>query len=255
MSGNWMQTFSGIAFDLDPPNPGSVRLIDIAHGLAHQCRFAGQCLKFYSIAQHSVLVSQIVEKAIGALPCNKLTAAQKAGHVLSALLHDAGEAYTCDVPNPVKIVQREHAQVFESRMQDIVESIDRELATVNRVTLTNDVQAWVNQQLRDLQEMSTGLYDVEKNVWRAVHVAFNLDEPCHVQLVGWRSLADLIKLADLRALATERRDLMSECSRPWALDVAPWSERIEPQPPDVARAAFVARFDALQRARGQKVGV
>jgi hypothetical protein len=246
-----MQTFSGIAFDLDPPNPDSVRLIDIAHGLAHQCRFAGQCAKFYSIAQHSVLVSRIVAKAIAAMPADRLTPAEKASCALSALLHDAGEAYTCDVPNPVKIVQGERAGCNEAALQEQIDIIDRELA---EIFLVQSCQNRINEALRMIRSLSSGgLYDVEKDVWRAVHVKYNLDEPCHVQLVGWRSLADLIKLADLRALATERRDLMSECSRPWAIqNVAPWPERVEPQPPDVARAAFIARFDELQSARNQK---
>lgn len=251
MPGNWLQTFSGIAFDLDPPNPEQVRLLDIAHGLAFQCRFAGQTSKFYSIAQHSVLVSEIVQKAVAALP-DRLPAAVVAEYALLALLHDAGEAYTCDVPHPVKVVQRRRAAELEQHLLELVEKIDKTIAAdlpatplYNTTTLLLPLYAAIKR---------TALYDVEADVLSAVHAAFDLRGPEHEQIVGWRSLADLIKLADLRALATERRDLMSAPPRSWiALEnVAPWPLKIEPLSPDEAQFAFLVRFDELQRARGER---
>lgn len=82
----WIQTHSGRRFNPTDPNPNAIVIQDIAHALSMQCRFSGHCKKFYSVAQHSVLVSYI---------CDSQDA-------LWGLLHDASEAYLVDVPRPVK---------------------------------------------------------------------------------------------------------------------------------------------------------
>lgn len=76
---------SGRHFDLANPEASEISIDDIAHGLAHTCRYAGQCDGFYSVAEHSVLVSQVVEHSR-----------------LAALFHDAAEAFIGDMPQPLK---------------------------------------------------------------------------------------------------------------------------------------------------------
>src|SRR5438132_13165538 len=76
---------SGCLFDLANPEASEINVEDIAHGLAHTCRYAGQCDGFYSVAEHSVLVSQIVQHA-----------------KLAALFHDAAEAFIGDMSRPLK---------------------------------------------------------------------------------------------------------------------------------------------------------
>lgn len=90
--GNWMQTYTGRQFWPLDPRPEEIVIEDIAHALSNQCRFAGHCTTFYSVAEHSVRVSNVV--AAGA-PNN-------ADLRLLALLHDAAEAYLVDLPRPVK---------------------------------------------------------------------------------------------------------------------------------------------------------
>ena len=84
--GDWMQTFTGRQFWPLDPRPEDVDILDIAHALANQCRYAGHCRRFYSVAEHSVLLARAVAPE----------------HRLWALLHDAAEAYLVDLPRPVK---------------------------------------------------------------------------------------------------------------------------------------------------------
>src|ERR1700693_75116 len=58
--GDWIQTFTGRQFWPLDPRPEEVCIEDIAHGLSNECRFAGQCRSFYSVAQHSVLCARNV---------------------------------------------------------------------------------------------------------------------------------------------------------------------------------------------------
>ena len=76
---------SGAEFDLLDPWGSSFTLSDVAHGLAHICRYAGQCSGFYSVAEHSILVSEVAT-----------------GCELQALMHDAAEAFLGDVTRPLK---------------------------------------------------------------------------------------------------------------------------------------------------------
>jgi uncharacterized protein len=101
----WIQTYSGRRFNPTKPNPDAIVLQDIAHALSMQCRFSGHCRDFYSVAQHSVLVSHI---------CNEEDA-------LWGLLHDASEAYLVDVPRPLKQSGKFQAYIdFETVMQRAV---------------------------------------------------------------------------------------------------------------------------------------
>lgn len=84
--GDWMQTYTGRKFWPLDPRAEEVYIEDIAHSLALSCRFNGHCKLFYSIAQHSVLVSQIA----------------KTPQQLTALLHDSAEAYLGDIIRPIK---------------------------------------------------------------------------------------------------------------------------------------------------------
>ena len=79
-------TYSGRWFDPLNPDPELIDIRDIAHALSNICRFTGHVSRFYSVAEHSCHVSDM-------LPLRD---------ALWGLLHDASEAYLGDVARPLK---------------------------------------------------------------------------------------------------------------------------------------------------------
>lgn len=93
--GDWIQTFTGKQFYPADPRPEDVDIRDIAHSLSHICRFNGHCSRHYSVAEHSILVALHVA-------WDDAHSETRAQDTLAALLHDASEAYLCDIPRPLK---------------------------------------------------------------------------------------------------------------------------------------------------------
>lgn len=77
---------SGAIFNYNAPAESNVQIGDIANALGNICRFAGHLPFFYSVAQHAVNTSMIVPPE----------------HALTALMHDTAEAFTNDLPTPLK---------------------------------------------------------------------------------------------------------------------------------------------------------
>lgn len=86
MAEPYIETWSGLHFHPWKPKPEEVDLKDIAHALSLQCRFNGHVTRFYSVAEHAIIMSRLVE------PCLEL----------AALIHDAAEAYIGDMAHPIK---------------------------------------------------------------------------------------------------------------------------------------------------------
>ena len=89
-SSHTIDTFTGRRLDFDDPAPEQIDIEDIASALSKVCRFGAQATTFYSVAQHAVLVQQLTTLA---------------GHpelALAALHHDSHEAFTADIPSPLK---------------------------------------------------------------------------------------------------------------------------------------------------------
>jgi hypothetical protein len=101
MPGNpYIQTVSGRKFFPLNPRAEDIDILDIAHALSMKCRFAGHCTSFYSVAQHSVLVSNLLPPHLQ----------------LCGLLHDAGEAYFADIPKPIKMEYPEFSAIEDKIM-------------------------------------------------------------------------------------------------------------------------------------------
>lgn len=87
----YITTNSGIRVSCPGMRSSMVDLRDIAHSLSMQCRYMGHVNEFYSVAEHSVLVSRFAKEAGFGLDMQ-----------IMCFLHDAHEAYVGDFPSPFK---------------------------------------------------------------------------------------------------------------------------------------------------------
>ena len=131
---DWIQTFTGKQFYPLEPRLEDIDIVDIAHSLSMQCRFGGHCREFYSVAQHCLNVSDLCPPYLK----------------LAGLLHDAAEAYLCDLPSPVKrdkdmeayrraefVLMRFIGEKFgvETRLWDLVKQFDQDAFTLEAWSL------------------------------------------------------------------------------------------------------------------------
>lgn len=109
----WQRMLSGRRLDILNPSPLDIEIDDIAHGLARVARWNGQTSGKYgfSVAQHSVLVEQI-------LSLNAPQLAQK--WRLACLLHDAPEYVIGDMITPVKAAIGAPYKKIEALLQEAV---------------------------------------------------------------------------------------------------------------------------------------
>jgi uncharacterized protein len=147
--GDWFQTYTGRKFYPLDPRAEDVCIVDIAHALANICRFGGHTTSFYSVAEHSVLVSDIIRHfTIGAVFDQET--------VFKGLMHDATEAYVGDMIRPLKrsmsaykvaehavwLVICEHFQMSPEMHPIIKEADNRALMTERRDLLKDTGHKW-----------------------------------------------------------------------------------------------------------------
>lgn len=82
----WISLLSGGTFNYNTPEDSDVTIDDIASAVSNVCRFSGHLPRFYSVGQHLVNTSYIVPPE----------------HAFTALMHDTAEAFTNDLPTPLK---------------------------------------------------------------------------------------------------------------------------------------------------------
>lgn len=163
-------TFKGGRFYVLNPRAEDVDLEDIGEALSKQCRFNGHTLGHYSVAQHSVLVSEVLGENGWGYHLQML-----------ALLHDAAEAYMGDVTRPVKAILDD---VAPGVLQDIDARI--EAAILERFHLSQDLMdsfqviiKWADNvvlatEKRDvLHPIRPGVGtvdDLPEPMWRPIHM-------------------------------------------------------------------------------------
>ena len=124
-----MYTNSG-ALVTEDDDLSQIHIEDIAHSLSMQCRFGGHCSRFYSVAEHSVFVSEIVQPE----------------NALEGLLHDSAEGYVTDLPTPIKkmcpdfeaIEQRFYSKIC--KRFGIPEEMTLDVKVADRIALYNEAR-------------------------------------------------------------------------------------------------------------------
>lgn len=122
---------NGVYLDLAAPDPADISLEAIAHGLSHTCRFAGQTRRFYSVAEHAVLVAD----RLAATGHDVLTQ-------LTGLHHDDSEAFIGDVTRPLKALLPGYAKLEYQVGVAIHEALSLPLITVEQQQAVKDADDW-----------------------------------------------------------------------------------------------------------------
>lgn len=143
----WMQTYTGKRFYPLNPVVADIDIIDIAHALAYLCRFGGHIDRFYSVAEHCVLLSEWVDSE----------------NSLAALLHDATEAYVVDVPRPLKYLLPQYQELenkawsvistrfnISSKLPEQVKEGDNRILINEKSTLFSRAERWGVDSLQSL---------------------------------------------------------------------------------------------------------
>jgi hypothetical protein len=134
-----IRLLSGAMFDYNAPENTDVQIEDIAAALAKVCRFSGHIHQFYSVAQHAINTSRIVPPE----------------YAFDALMHDTAEAFTNDLPTPLKYavpIFKELEVKIESAMSvkfgftyplpDPVKLADSQMLAIEKVRLKRDYSHW-----------------------------------------------------------------------------------------------------------------
>lgn len=140
---DYIGTYTGKKYHFINPSIDEVCIEDIAQALSMNCRYSGHVNAFYSVAEHSCIVADYIYHETG----NKREA-------LSALLHDASEAYLTDIPHPMKPfligyeeIEKRAEKVIQERfniepMSDLIKYVDTNIVRAEVEVLFNEVPDW-----------------------------------------------------------------------------------------------------------------
>lgn len=138
----WMQTASNTVVSFSNPDPEAFDINDIALGLSRQPRYSGQGAFFYSVAQHSIYAATLASDEAK----------------IYALLHDAPEAYTGDIPAPLKEMLGQKIFRIESKLECAIykglgidpypnTSIQDEVYTIDKSLLEPEYKALFSEHI------------------------------------------------------------------------------------------------------------
>ncbi len=111
----WMQTRSGRRFRFDDIESNHIEPSDVAWSLGHTCRFAGHCRRFYSVAEHTLLMVHLLNSDVGMFDVESKFVVT--GQIL---VHDAHEAYVGDMTRPLKAHIGDAWRLIEEQVENHV---------------------------------------------------------------------------------------------------------------------------------------
>ncbi len=136
--GDWIRTYTGAQFWPLDARIDEIDIRDIAHALSMLCRYGGHCLRFYSVAEHCVLMAR-------ALP---------ARYRFAALMHDAAEGYLVDLPRPIKRNMPDYAKFEGPLLSAIFERFG--IPELPSAVLAADSRILVDEQDQNMNGWVTG---------------------------------------------------------------------------------------------------
>lgn len=144
-----IETGSGRSIDLFTPsnNRNHFWIGDISGALSKLCRFNGHCHPFYSVAQHSVHVAELVPQH----------------YKLMALLHDATEAYLGDMVTPLKALFPDFKKLEKSFLIEILNEYNIP-PNFDIIDIKWADMIMLATEKRDLMINSVGEWDILKGV-------------------------------------------------------------------------------------------
>lgn len=165
----WIRTLSGGRFYPFEPRLEDYNIHDIAHSLATKNRYGGHCRGFYSVAQHSVHVSEHCPS-----------------HPLPGLLHDIDEAYSPfgDIPRPVKRKLAHGVKRWIRQMSDAIQrmgfiafgldpDMPEEVHRADDAILWDEQRALMNGSLTLMPKSEIGLgIEIEPWTWEQAELRF-----------------------------------------------------------------------------------
>lgn len=149
----WIWSKNGNKLSILHLKPSDVEIDEIAHALANTCRFGGHCGKFYSVAEHSLIMAHLIIELEG--DCNQCGR----DLALSALLHDASEYMLTDVPKPFKHMMPEYEKyekfisgIIDERFgtnskHPLLKTLDKRLVISEAIALweSNGIPDWIRE--------------------------------------------------------------------------------------------------------------
>lgn len=171
----WITMHSGKKFYPFNPRACDVDIRNIAHSLSLQCRWNGQIKCHYSVSQHSVMVSRIIEET-------------HPEHALEAFCHDFGECYVGDLPSPIKAelpdfkameeaVERAISRKFGLRFpfHESIKRADTTALVTEAVYLFDRPLQWVIQNINTRKEICQNMirHDLWEPPWDAMEAEVN----------------------------------------------------------------------------------